>query len=54
MKQCCALHVDGPTGMCCDPDDCTPCCTGCPTCPTQDRVRPAMARSTDRHRSIRR
>lgn len=30
---CCASHQPGPTGSCCDPDDCGPCCSLCPSCP---------------------
>lgn len=31
---CCDLHRE----PCCDPDDCGPCCEGCPTCPTYKRM----------------
>lgn len=34
MDGCCPLHIDGPAGACCDPDDCGPCCNDCPTCPS--------------------
>lgn len=33
-QPCCTLHLDGPAGTCCDPNDCGPCCAQCPTCPT--------------------
>lgn len=36
-KACCEWHIDGGTGACCDPDDCGPCCSKCPTCPTLHR-----------------
>lgn len=31
---CCDLHRPGDQGVCCDPEDCGPCCQNCPTCPT--------------------
>jgi hypothetical protein len=38
-QPCCDLHKPGigPGGeaLCCDPDDCGPCCENCPTCPVQ-------------------
>lgn len=34
VSPCCALHRDD----CCDPDDCGPCCAGCPTCPTLNNL----------------
>jgi hypothetical protein len=30
---CCSSHRRGPAGTCCDPEDCGPCCSLCPTCP---------------------
>ncbi|WP_063630412.1 exonuclease domain-containing protein [Amycolatopsis thermoflava] len=33
--QCCSLHR---AAGCCDPDDCGPCCSACPTCPTTNRA----------------
>lgn len=32
--RCCSSHSIGSIGVCCDPDDCGPCCEKCPTCPT--------------------
>jgi hypothetical protein len=44
---CCDLHkpgYDGDRAVCCDPDDCGPCCENCPTCPVLAR---AAAKCTD-------
>lgn len=46
VNVCCGSHR--PAG-CCDPDDCSPCCAECPTCPlykhwTPEQRRAAVAR----------
>lgn len=33
---CCSWHREP---VCCDPNDCGPCCEKCPTCPTLNRDR---------------
>lgn len=37
---CCSWHR---APVCCDPEDCGPCCERCPTCPTLARARTAPA-----------
>lgn len=43
---CCDLHndtIEGGRALCCDTDDCGPCCGECPTCPTLNRGQRARA-----------
>lgn len=42
MADCCSMHTPGArlgTALCCDPNDCGPCCSHCPTCPTRAESR---------------
>lgn len=40
ITRCCDIHHAGPTGSCCDPEDCGPCCPECPTCPLVQAMSP--------------
>ena len=42
VTHCCADHADRRHLICCDPVDCTPCCSECPTCPQVRLVEQAM------------
>lgn len=44
MADCCTTHTPGAhhgTALCCDPNDCGPCCRRCPTCPSLAATRQA-------------
>jgi hypothetical protein len=45
VTHCCGSHVIGPVGACCDPDDCSPCCPECITCPIVRQQPPARRRA---------
>lgn len=47
LARCCDSHQLSPTGSCCDPNDCGPCCENCPTCPTLLRRRLGLDQRLD-------